>query len=121
MEPTQNINGISYNLWQPEALINTKILADAKITSNWNYRQYIQKNANNIMKYNTMGAIYSSGNNPYTIKNTEATNKSPYLYNSLYDNNNPTYGFKNSDLKQDYMNKETMNGRMISPSIPTNF
>ena len=34
--------------------------------------------------------------------------------------NNPEYGFRNSDLKQDYMKKQQMKSKMVSPSIPTN-
>ena len=81
----------------------------------------MQKNANQIMKYNTMQSINTSGNNPYTILNNKPTNKTPYLYSSIYDSNNPTYGFRNSDLKQDFMTKQQMNAKMIAPSIRTFF
>lgn len=121
IEPTQNIKGISYNLWQPNSSTNKKIQVDADITSNWKYRQYIQKNANDIMKYNTMEYINASGNNPYTILNTNPVGNTPYLYNSVHDSNNPKYGFSNSDLKQDYMSKIQIKSRMIAPSISTNF
>lgn len=121
MEPTQNINGISYNLWQPEALNNKKILTNAGITSNWNYRQYIQKNANDIMKFNTMESIKASGNNPYTILNTTPSENIPHLYSSLHDTNNPPIGFRDSDLQQEFLKKQQLKARMISPSIPTYF
>lgn len=121
LEPTQELQGTSYNLWQPDSSTNLKIQVDTGINSNWKYRQYIQKNANQIMKYNTMQSINASGNNPYTILNTNTIENSPYLYNSIYDTNNPRFGFSNSDLKQDYINKVQMKSRMISPSIPTNF
>ena len=121
MDPTQNINGISYNLWQPEALNNKKILTDAGITSNWNYRQYIQKNANDIMKFNTMQSIKASGNNPYTILNTTPNENTHHLYSSLHDTNNPPNGFRDTDLKKEFLNKQQLKARMISPSIPTYF
>jgi hypothetical protein len=108
-----------YASWQPDASINQSIQQNAGITTNWKYRQYIQKNANQIMKYNTMESIYSSGNNPYTILNTQPTNTTPYLFNSVHDASGPIYGFRNSDLKQTYITKEQMNARMIAPSIPT--
>jgi hypothetical protein len=73
------------------------------------------------MKYNTMQSINASGNNPYTLLNTKPIQNTPYLYNSIYDTSVPAYGFKNSDLKQNYMTKEQIKSRMISPSIPTNF
>jgi hypothetical protein len=119
--PQQNFQGSNYNSWQPEALTNKKILVEGGISSNWKYREYMQKNANQIMKYNTMESIYTSGNNPYTVLNTAPTNKSPYLYSSNYDTSNPAYGFRNSDLKQEYMTKQQMKAKMVSPSIPTNF
>ena len=110
-----NVQDISYN-----RLTNNKILV---AQTNWQYRQYIQKNANEIMKYNTMQSINASGNNPYTLLNTNPTQNTPYLYNSLHpaQNSIPAYGFRNSDLKQNYMTKEQMKARMISPSISTNF
>ncbi len=121
IEPQESAQGPNYSYWQPEAYNNNNILANSGITSNWKYRQYMQKNANQIMKYNSMEAIYSSGNNPYAISNTEPTNKTPYLYNSIHDTTNPSYGFRNSDLKQDYSTKQQMNAKMIAPSIRTFF
>jgi hypothetical protein len=108
--------------WQPDATINTKIHVDSGITSNWKYRQYIQNNANHIMKYNTMEYIYSSGNNPYAIANenneNNENNETPYKFSSLYDQRLPNYTPpNNSDLKQDFIKKQQMNARMISPSI----
>jgi hypothetical protein len=121
IEPTPELQGTAYNLWQPNSSTNTKIQTDTKINTNWQYRQYIQKNANDIMKYNTMQSINASGNNPYTLLNTKPIQNTPYLYNSIYDTSVPAYGFKNSDLKQNYMTKEQIKSRMVSPSIPTNF
>lgn len=121
IEPTQSINGTPYSLWQPESSTNRKIQVDTGISSNWKYRQYMQKNANEIMKFNAMQSINDSGNNPYTLLNTTSVGNNPYLYTSLHDTNNPVYGFNNSDLKQDYMTKEQMKARMVAPSIPTKF
>lgn len=84
-----------------DTLTNQRIKTDAGITSNWKYRQYIQQNANQIMKFNTMQSITDSGNNPYSILTTPDSNHSKM----------------GSDLKQDYMKKEQMKSRMISPSI----
>jgi hypothetical protein len=40
----------------------------------------------------------------------------PYLYNSLQ---SQSQGY-NSDLKQDFLNKQRIKARMVSPAIPTN-
>ena len=114
--------------WQPDATINNKIHVDSGITTNWKYRQYIQNNANHIMKYNTMEYIYSSGNNPYinwnANANADANGSSdfvkgvPHKFSSLYDPRLPNYAsFNNSDLKQDFIKKQQMSARMIAPSI----
>lgn len=121
IEPTQELQGTAYNLWQPDGSTNRKIQVDTGISSNWKYRQYIQKNANEIMKFNTMHSINTSGNNPYTLLNTNPVGNTPYLYSSIHDTSKPPYGFRNSDLKQDYMSKQQIKARMVAPSIPTNF
>jgi len=107
--------------WQPDATINNKIHVDSGITTNWKYRQYIQNNANHIMKYNTMEYIYSSGNNPYTITDNIINDKVPHRFSSLYDTNVPNYESNNSDLKQDFVKKQQMSARMIAPSIATKY
>lgn len=103
--------------WQPQASVNNKIIQDSNITSNWKYRQYIQKNANEIMKYNSMEAVSASGNNPYYgMDTTQSTSNMPKLYSSLH-----TQSVANdSDLKRDFLNKQRLSARMVSPSIPTN-
>ena len=103
--------------WQPQAVFNNNILQDSNITSNWKYRQYIQKNASQIMKYNSMESISASGNNPYYGTDTnQSTANIPHLYNSLQ---SQSKGY-NSDLKQDFLNSQRIKARMVSPAIPTN-
>ena len=127
IEPNKEFQTTSYSSWQPDSINNQKILLDTGIKSNWQYRQYMLKNANQIMKYNTMEYIYTSGNNPYTNKDNQSLNSSqqlnssPQLYTSLHDTSSPIYGINNSDLKQDYITNEKMKSRMIAPNIPTNF
>lgn len=116
---TLNQNEAFY--WPSSYQTNNKLLNDSGISSNWKYRQYMQKNANDIMKYNAMESIRSSGNNPYVVENTSPVGNTPFLYKSVHDTNKPIYGQKESDLKNDYITKERMKSRMISPSIPTNF
>jgi len=112
--------------WQPDAVINNKIHQESGITSNWKYRQYIQNNANHIMKYNSMEYINASGNNPYfdqglsnaepLAKQSEPLANVPYRFSSLHD---PSYRFSDSDLKQDFLKRQQMSSRMISPAYAT--
>lgn len=97
------------------------ILDTNKNQTNWKYRQYIQQNANEIMKHNSMQYISDSGNNPYTLINTETVEHTPFVYTNIYDTSRPKCGYRNTDLKQDYMKKEQMKARMVAPTIPTRF
>jgi len=101
--------------WQPQAFVNNKIIQDSNITSNWKYRQYIN-NANQIMKYNSMEAVSASGNNPYYgMDTTQSSANMPHLYNSLHAQSVTN----DSDLKRDFLNKQRLSARMVSPSIST--
>jgi len=106
-----------YSSWKPDAETNNELLKQANITSNWKYRQYIQKHANNIMEFNSLQAVDTTGTNPYTIVNNEKVSSTPILFTSAYDTNNP---LPDSDLKKNYIKHEQMAGRMIAPSISTN-
>lgn len=110
--PTQNV------VYQAESVVNTNLQKNGNITSNWKYRQYLQKNANDIMKYNTYEAIYTSGNNPYANRGEADSN--PFLYKSTYDNSVAKVSHPNTDLRNAYLEKEQFKSRMISPSIPAN-
>lgn len=113
-----NVYGCPY--WQPESQINNDIRTNLDITSNWKYRQYMQKNATQIMKYNVMESVYASGNNPYSlISSNEISENVPHRFASLHDTRVPNYGYNNSDLKQNFMKKQQFNSVLLSPSIPT--
>ena len=50
MPPMMN-DGRNYSTWEPESIVNSKIQKKEVIKSNWEYRQYLQNNANNIIKF----------------------------------------------------------------------
>lgn len=98
---------------------NESIKQNANITSNWDYRTYMQNNANDIMKFNTMGAAESSGNNPFIFTNSNVVPNQPYMFNSTHDTRVPVLGMNPSNLKNDYISKEQIKSRMIAPTIQT--
>ena len=110
--PTKNI------VYQAESVVNNNLQKKSGIKSNWNYRQYLQNNANDIMKYNTYQAIYTSGNNPYVLQNSIEADQTPFLYYSTHDNRKSKVSHPNTDLRQSYLQKEQFKSKMISPSIP---
>ena len=119
--PPMMSDGRNFTNLQPESVTNNNIQQKAGIKNNWEYRNYLQNNANDIMKYNFMDYSNSSGNNPNTYVNNQMLSNSPFVFKSTYDQNKPTYGYNNSDLKHNYLTREQLNSRMIAPSISTNF
>lgn len=115
-----NKQNIDY-AYQPQLHINNYIRKDSNINSNWNYRRFMQQNANDIMKYNMMLASNNSGNNPYILYNNQVGPNIPFVYNNIYDNRIPNIDKNESDLKQNYLNNIQIKARMISPSIPTKY
>ena len=113
--PTKNI------VYQADSVVNTNLQKNSEIKSNWTYRQYLQNNANDIMKYNTYQSIYTSGNNPYTSKMTQnqEAEQTPFLYSSTHDNRIAKVSNPNTDLRNSYLKNEQFKSKMISPSIPT--
>lgn len=102
--------------WQPEAVINHNLVESVGVQSNWQYRKYLTKNAEEIMHYNRSEAYNDIG---YYKRFTEAPiqdAKGPHLYSSLMDTTE-VRGVDNSDLKQLYLTREQLESRKVSPSI----
>lgn len=111
-------DGRNYSTWQPEAVINERIQKKEGIISNWNYRQFLQNNALQIMNYNNSEACYDLGMNPhYNQIGSNPSNNVPYTFKNTFDTSQPGYGYNNSDLKNYYLSREQLNARLISPSI----
>ena len=71
--------------------------------NNSNYRDYLMKNTNDIMKQNCQNP------NLNQVRITPINLKTyPYLFNGIHDNNQP-YGYENSMPKQSYISLEKMN------------
>ncbi len=98
----------------------SKPVETSSISSNWKYRQYMQSNAKDIMKYNSMQYFHQSGNNPYHSNEGQPTNKyTPHLFSSVHDTQIPSTGYCDSDLKRQYIQKEQMRAKMVAPIIST--
>jgi len=76
--------------------INDEIRRNDKIRTSWGYREYMQRNANTIMDYNTKNALTHSNTNVLNIINRGA----PTVY---------------SDLMSQYLRKQKV---VLCPSIP---
>jgi hypothetical protein len=96
--------------WQPEAVINHNLVKTVGVESNWQYRKYLTKNANEIMKYNTNEAYNDVG---YYKRFTEM----PLFSDNVKQKSKMKSISDVSDLKQLYLTREQLDSRKISPSI----
>jgi hypothetical protein len=109
-------DGRNFSSWQPDAAVNKRIQENAAITSNWQYRQYMQQNGMNIMKFNSLQAEHDSGLD-VSLKFDNSKSSNPYVYKSVFDSSKP---YQMSDLKAPYMSREQLNARMVAPTIQPN-
>jgi hypothetical protein len=110
-------DGRNFASWQPEAVVNKRIQKQENITTNWNYRQYMQQNGLQIMQYNTAEACYELGLDPHTQVGTTPSSNVPYMFKSTFDTSKPGYGYNDSNLKNPYLSREQLNAKLISPHI----
>ena len=127
-------DGRNYANWQPGSVINDNIRKEANIKSNWEYRNYLCKNADTIIKINQLSACgdccantaqygvaqypqgqNGQGQNAAVPAQTYGSN-SPYLYKSCLDKTT-NYGYETSDLKNLYLDDYSLQSRMITPVI----
>jgi len=118
----------TYTSWQPSNITNEKIKKDGNITSNWEYRQFMIKNADNIIKLNQQKATEYSGinmnrnysdnslNNAPDKSVNDSNINTPFIYNSLADLRTPE-GYIPSDLKNLYTSNVLLQSRMEIPVI----
>lgn len=109
--------------WQPHSTENKKILEDNNIRSNWEYRQYLTKNAESVMHSNMLASSNDTGYNfkptdLVSIQSNKITYKvnGPHLYSSALDGTKPL-GHSLSDLKANYLSREELHARQVSPVI----
>jgi len=119
-EPPLMMDGRNYSSWQPESVINNRIQTKEGIRTNWEYRQFLQNNGNDIMKYNHEEYCYYLGidaNIAVSDDNAQTKGNEPYTFKSVHDTKIPSYGYCKSDLKNPYLTREQLNARILSPAI----
>ena len=110
-------DGRLWSQWQPDAAVNQRIQVKEGIQSNWQYRQFLQNNATQIMNYNTEESCYALGLDPHSKTGNTPSDNVPYAFKGVFDTSKPGFGYCNSDLKNPYLTSEQLNARLIAPSI----
>jgi hypothetical protein len=108
--------------WQHDAVTNYKLIKENNIKSNWNYRKFLTQNAVNVMEQNFRESSNDVGYNsrfvtaPNIQSNFVSNMSTPALYSSV-ENKQSVLGYTTSDLKTDYLTREELQARKISPVI----
>lgn len=99
-------DGRNFSNWNPGNVIDNQIKKKNNITNNNEYRKYLIKNGNNLVKLNQQEACNNCGCCPINFNN-KATSNSPYLYSNCLSQEQPD-GYEKSNLKNIYLSKEQL-------------
>lgn len=106
---------------QSNSVENAKLLQDNNIQSNWQYRQYLTKNAKHVMDSNYRTSTDNGFINvPLDIPQIGSNlanyvQNVPYKFKSIIDKQDDNDN--QSDLKNTYLTREQLQARKISPVI----
>jgi hypothetical protein len=111
-------DGRNFSGWQPGNAVNESIRRSENIKTNWDYRRYLTTNADQIMNINRIDAVNMSGHGSFEVTSYEQENQRnvPFMYASVMDTREP-FGYVQSDLKEMYLSRESLQSRMIAPEI----
>jgi len=109
-------DGRNYSNWETSASISNNIKKNNNIKSNWEYRNYLVNNADNIIKQNQEEACGECCSNNNKKESNNKENNSPYIYSSCSDKAKP-YGYETSDLKNMYVSRQDLQSKYITPVI----
>jgi hypothetical protein len=111
-------DGRNFSGWQPGNAVNESIRRAENIKTNWDYRRFLTTNADQIMTLNKIDAVNTSGHGSFEVNAYEQENQRnvPFMYSSVMDEREP-FGYVQSDLKDTYLSRESLQSRMIAPEI----
>ena len=109
-------DGRNFANWYPGAVINEQIRKSVNIKSDFEYRQYLIKNADKIIKNNQLDSCNDCGYCPSKFESNDfkVTGKnSPFVFNNQTKYMNPN-GYEESDLKSIYLSRNDLQSKMYS-------
>jgi len=114
--PPLMADGRNYADWLPGDQINNQIRKDNGIKSNYEYRQFLVNNADQIMHQNSIEACDQCCSCPARYGDDQPNNGSPFLYKTCTQSTQP-FGYQNSDLKTMYLSEYQLQCRLSAPIL----
>ena len=111
-------DGRNFSLFESSSVLDNAIKTNANIKSNSEYRNYIQKNADLIIKNNQLRSCNECNSCSYLNNNDNNIQMSskPYIFNNILSKDQP-YGYEDSDLKNIYLSREQLNAQKFNHQI----
>ena len=97
--------------YKTQSIIDRDIIDKSNIKNNYDYRQFLIKNATSIIKTNSSIVCNKTSNCNSSIVNNI---NSPYIFKNLDSNAVPRL---DNSLKQEYLSREQLNSRLYNKSI----
>ena len=94
--------------------INSDIRQQNNITTNWEYRQYLTRNADKIMSHNRLNSCINTGIINDITYGTRG--EPPHLFDSTMSTERP-FGYQTSDLKEAFIYKRQTEIMKTAPKI----
>tara|TARA_X000000950_G_C13786382_1_gene607436 strand:+ start:604 stop:1068 length:465 start_codon:yes stop_codon:yes gene_type:complete len=107
-------DGRNFSTLTPMRQENTNLFEKLNMQTNYDYRQYLIKNAEKIMKNNQSSACDNCCHCETIVDNIPSHQK--YFYRSCSDLNKP-YGYEDSDLKNMYLSRTELNSQLKAPIL----
>ena len=95
--------------WDPDCKANNRLRENLHLNSNYEYRQYLINNGQNIKNKNLLMTQNNCSNALFT--NDNITKGANYIFKSLSDNSQP-FGYQDSDLKREYLSRQDLNSKL---------
>ena len=103
--------------WNSDCKMNNVLKKHAGIQNNYQYRQYLIKNADRLIYKDQVNACASCCG---CLQNFQSRpNSQKYLFKSCADSKTP-FGYETSDLKNMYLSSQALQGRLVAPILTQN-
>lgn len=106
----------SFTTYDPNNEINEKIMQEQKIKSNYDYRMFLTKHGDAIIRKNQYNACNQCGFCQYGDTLPFSSTAEKYLFKGKSDMYQPP-GYENSDLKINYLSRDAIQSRTVAPML----
>jgi hypothetical protein len=105
-------DGRLFSNFNPAYTANNELKTNLGIKNNYEYRQWLIKNGNNLIKKNSEITCDECSPCVKPTRNTNMNHK--YLFQGSADATMP-YGYQNSDLKNLYISRQALQSKLVAP------